>query len=166
MNMKSKIVSLITICGSILMTFLSVTSCVPQEFVHLDAIYDPIYHVDTLTFEAWSLGNLVRKNTAVFYPTPSNMQNGQYDELPILRYEGGRSISTEEVFTSLSSEYDSVRFTRSSDGASTITYRHDEGALEEQRYFFKRVAWSCEPDDDGYEGSRTYTFNLTEDMFK
>lgn len=163
--MKNNIISSITIVGSILMILLSAVSCVPQEFVGLNATYNPIYHIDTLTFEAWSLGNLVRKNTVVFYQTSSNIQNGQYEEIPILRYEGGRNVSTEAVFTSLSSEYDSVRFTRSSDGASTITYRHDEDASEEQCSFFKRVAWSCEPDDNGYEGSRTYTLNLTDDMF-
>ena len=76
------------------------------------------------------------------------------------------SASIENAFTYLSTEYDSVRFTRSSDGAATITYRHDENASNAQRYFFTREAWTCSPDDEGYDGTRTYTLILTEEMFR
>ena len=161
--MKSKHFLLKSIGISIIfVAMLSIASCQPKESVRYNASYSPGNTVETITFEAWSLGNLVRQNTAVFYPTPTE---GQNEEIPIYVYHGVKSVSMEEAFLSLTTEYDSVRFTRSSDGASTITFRHDDNATEGQRFFFKREAWTCSPDDEGYEGSRTYTLKLTDDMF-
>lgn len=151
---------------AVLLVTLTIASCKPRVPVEFKAVYNPTIAIDTITFEGWSLGNLVKKNTAVFYPTPSSIQNGQYEELPIFIYEGIGNVSTQDAFRILSSDYDSVRFIRSSDGASTITYCHDENATENQRLFFKREAWTCNPDDEGYVGTRTYTFKLTDDMFK
>ena len=80
---------------------------------------------------------------------------------------GGPSvaISVEQAFASLCNDYDSVKLTRRSDGASTITYRHDENATDAQRYFFTREAWSCTPEGET-EKDRTYTLILKEEMFK
>lgn len=150
---------------AVLFVTLTIVSCKPRVPVEFKAVYNPTIAIDTVTFEGWSLGNLVKKNTAVFYPTPSNIQNGQYEELPIFIYEGIGNVSSQDAFRFLSSDYDSVRFTRSSDAASTITYCHDENATENQCFFFKRESWTCNPDAEGYEGTRTYTFNLTDDMF-
>lgn len=75
------------------------------------------------------------------------------------------AISEESAFTQLMSDYDSVRITRSSDNASTITYRHDENASDAQRYFFTREAWSCDPEGETQK-DRTYTLILTEEMFR
>jgi hypothetical protein len=63
------------------------------------------------------------------------------------------------------SDYDSVRLTRRSDNASTITYHHNENATNAQRYFFTREAWKCDPEGET-EKDRTYTLILTEDMFE
>lgn len=57
------------------------------------------------------------------------------------------------------SDYDSVMLTRSSDGATSIVFRHDENATEEQRYFFTREAWHCDPEGET-EKDRTYTLIL------
>ena len=80
---------------------------------------------------------------------------------------GGPSvaISVEQAFASLCNDYDSVKLTRRSDGASTITYRHDENATDAQRYFFTCEAWSCTPEGET-EKDRTYTLILKEEMFK
>ena len=80
---------------------------------------------------------------------------------------GGPSvaISVEQAFASLCNDYDSVKLTRCSDGASTITYRHDENATDAQRYFFTREAWNCTPEGET-EKDRTYTLILKEEMFK
>ena len=75
------------------------------------------------------------------------------------------SISEENAFTSLISQYDSIKIIRKSDGASTITYHNGDNATDEQRYFFTRDAWICSPDIEGYEGDRTYTLKLTDGMF-
>lgn len=138
------------------------TSCQPKESVRYYASYSPSNSVDTITFEAWSLGNLVRQNTVVFYPTPTE---GQYEEIPIYIYHGGKSVPTEVAFLSLSTEYDSVRFSRSSDGAATITYSYIENATDAQRYFFTRDAWKCDPEGEELK-SRTYAFILKDEMFK
>ena len=138
------------------------TSCQPTESVRYYASYSPSNSVDTITFEAWSWGNLVRQNTVVFYPTPTE---GQYEEIPIYVYHGGKSIPTEVAFLSLSTEYDSVRFSRRSDDGTTITYRHDENATDAQRYFFTRDAWKCDPEGEELK-SRTYAFILKDEMFK
>lgn len=74
------------------------------------------------------------------------------------------SVSTEQAFAQLMADYDSVKITRKSDGASTITYRHDENATEAQCYFFTHDAWNCNPEGEELK-SRTYTFKLTNDMF-
>ena len=71
------------------------------------------------------------------------------------------TITEEESFLKLCNDYDSVRLSRRSDGASTITYRHDENATEEQRYFFTREAWQCDPEGETLQ-ARIYTFILPE----
>ena len=92
------------------------TSCQPKESVRFNASYSPSLSVDTITFEAWSLGKLVKQNSVAFYPSPSDGQDNQSQELPIYIYHGVRGVPTEVVFLALTTEYDSVRFTRSSDG--------------------------------------------------
>ena len=164
-NRKFRFGTLLVFSAAMTFTVSFMTSCTPKVPVRFMATYTPTSSVDTVTFEAWSLGELVRDHFAVFYPTPQNEQDGQYEELPIYHYTGVGSVSIENAFTYLSTEYDSVRFTRSSDGLSTITYRHDENASDAQCYFFTREAWTCSPDDEGYEGTRTYTLKLTDDMF-
>ena len=138
------------------------TSCQPKESVRYNATYTPGNTVDTITFEAWSLGQLVRQNSAVFYPTPTE---GQNEEIPVYVYHGVKGVPTELAFNSLSLEYDSVRFSRSSDGAATITYSYIEHATDAQRYFFTREAWKCDPEGEELK-SRTYTFILKDEMFK
>ena len=165
-NRKFRFGTLLVFLAAMTFTVSFMTSCTPKVPVRFMATYTPTSSVDTVTFEAWSLGELVRDHFAVFYPTPQNEQDGQYEELPIYHYTGVGSVSTEDAFTYLSTEYDSVRFTRSSDGLSTITYRHDENASDAQRYFFTREAWKCSPDDEGYDGVRTYTLILKGEMFE
>ena len=138
------------------------TSCQPKESVRYNATYTPGNTVDTITFEAWSLGHLVRQNTAVFYPTPTE---GQNEEIPVYVYHGVKGVPTEVAFNALSLEYDSVRFSRSSDGATTITFSYIENATDAQRYFFTREAWKCDPEGENMK-SRTYTLILTEEMFE
>lgn len=41
----------------------------------------------------------------------------------------------------------------------TFVFRHDENATEEQRYFFTREAWHCDPEGET-EKDRTYTLIL------
>ena len=141
------------------------TSCQPKESVRFNASYSPSLSVDTITFEAWSLGKLVKQNSVAFYPTPSDGQDNQSQELPIYIYHGVRGVPTEVVFLALTTEYDSVRFTRSSDGASTITYSYIENATDVQRHFFTREAWQCDPEGEELK-SRTYTLILKDEMFK
>jgi len=161
-NRKFKSRTLLVFLAAMISLLFVATSCQPKESVRYYASYSPSNSVDTITFEAWSLGNLVRQNTAVFYPTPTE---GQNEEIPIYVYHGVRGVPTEVVFNALSLEYDSVRFSRSSDGATTITYSYIENATDAQRYFFTREAWKCDPEGEELK-SRTYTFILKDEMFK
>ena len=162
-NKKSNSKTLLVLFAAMVFTFPFVaTSCQPKESVRYNATYTPSNTVDTITFEAWSLGNLVRQNTAVFYPTPTE---GQNEEIPVYVYHGVRGVPTEVAFLALTTEYDSVKFTRSSDGATTITYSYIENATDAQRYFFTREAWQCTPEGEELK-SRTYTFILKDEMFK
>ena len=120
---------------------------------------------DTLVLTGWNGTN------EVCYTSPYASNSGDvFDKTTISSFRAGGGSSTtvteEQAFTQLMSDYDSVRITRSSDGLSTITYRHDENASDAQRYFFTREAWTCSPDDEGYDGTRTYMLNLTDEMFK
>lgn len=122
---------------------------------------------DTITLIGWSNAY---QNGVTNYTTPYTTNAGiQMEKVSISSFNAGGgphvSVTNEQAFTQLMSDFDSVRITRSSDGASTIIYRHDDNATESQRFFFKREAWTCSPDDEGYEGSRTYTLKLTDDMF-
>jgi len=119
---------------------------------------------DTLVLIGWNGTN------EVCYTTPYTSNSGEvFDKTTIssLRVGGGASttVTEEQAFTQLMSDFDSVRITRSSDGLSTITYRHDENAMEEQRYFFMREVWSCKPEGETRK-DRTYTLILTEEMFR
>ena len=164
--MKTKVLSLLSISASIIiMAMLLSASCQPMVYIEYNATYRPVNNLDTVTFEGWSCGNLVRQNTEVFYVVQSDGHNNHDEMIPIFVYDGVRSVETDVAFYYLAVEYDSVRFTRSSDGASTITYRHDDNESEAQRYFFTREAWDCSPEGEELK-DRTYTFKLTDEMFR
>ena len=119
---------------------------------------------DTLVLTGWNGTN------EVCYTSPYTSNSGDvFDKTTISSFRAGGGSSTtvteEQAFTQLMSDFDSVRITRSSDGAATITYRHDENASFAQRYFFTREAWSCDPEGETQK-DRTYTLILTEEMFK
>ena len=119
---------------------------------------------DTLVLTGWSGTN------EVCYMSPNASHSGDaFDKTTIssLSTGGGPSttISEEQAFAKLMSDFDSVKIIRRSDGASTLTYRHDENATEEQRYFFTREAWICDPEEET-EKDRIYTLILMEEMFK
>ena len=119
---------------------------------------------DTIVLTGWSGTNEEQ------YTSPYTSNSGEvFDKTTISSFNAGGGSSTtvteEQAFTQLMSDFDSVRITRSSDGASTITYRHDENASDAQLYFFKREAWSCKPDGETQK-DRAYTLILLEEMFK
>ena len=119
---------------------------------------------DTLMLIGWNGTN------EVCYTSPYASNSGDaFDKTTISSFKAGGGSSTtvteEQAFTQLMSDYDSVSITRSSDGLSTITYRHDENASDAQRYFFTREAWSCKPEGETQK-DRTYTLILTEEMFR
>lgn len=119
---------------------------------------------DTLVLTGWSGTNEV----CYMSPYTSN-SGGVFDKTTISSLGAGGSSSTiiteEQAFAKLMSDFDSVKIIRRSDGASTITYRHDENATDEQRYFFTREAWKCDPEGE-MEKDRTYTLILKEEMFR
>ena len=137
------------------------TSC---EYM-VDVDFEIAHHGnDTIVLTGWSGTNKVQ------YTSPYTSNSGDvFDKTTISSFSAGGGSSTtvteEQAFTQLLSDFDSVRITRSSDGASTITYRHDENASDAQRYFFKREAWSCKPDGETQK-DRTYMLILTEEMFR
>ena len=113
---------------------------------------------DTLVLVGWNGANEVR------YVSPYISNSGDVHESPTISsigVIGGRHIfvTEEQAFTQLMSDFDSVMLTRSSDGATSIVFRHDENATEEQRYFFTREAWICNPEGE-MSKSRTYTLIL------
>lgn len=113
---------------------------------------------DTLVLIGWNGANKVR------YSSPYTSNSGDVHESPIISsygVSGGPyiNVTEEQAFTQLMSDFDSVMLTRSSDGASTIVFRHDENATEEQRYFFTREAWRCDPEGET-EKDRSYTLIL------
>ena len=119
---------------------------------------------DTLVLTGWNGTN------EVCYTSPYTSNSGEVlNKTTISSFSTGGGPSTtvteEQAFAKLVSDFDSVRITRSSDGASTITYRHDENASDAQRYFFTRVAWSCKPEGETQK-DRTYSLILTEEMFR
>lgn len=119
---------------------------------------------DTLMLTGWNGTN------EVCYTCPYASNSGDvFDKTTISSFRAGGGSSTtiteEQAFTQLMSDFDSVRIARSSDGASTITFRHDENASDAQRYFFTREAWSCKPEGKTQK-DRTYTLILTEEMFR
>ena len=135
----------------------SMTSC--EYFVEVDFQIAREGN-DTLVLIGWNGANEVR------YSSPYISNSGNVYESPTISsfgIMGGRHIyiTEEQAFTQLMSDYDSVMLTRSSDGASTIVFRHDENATDEQRYFFTREAWRCDPEGETEEG-RTYTLILPE----
>ena len=118
---------------------------------------------DTLVLTGWNGTN------EVCYTRPYTSNSGDvFDKTTISSFRAGGGSSTtvteEQAFMQLMSDYDSVRITRRSDNKSTITYRHDEDASDAQRYFFTREAWKCDPEGEELK-SRTYTLILTEEMF-
>ena len=118
---------------------------------------------DTLLLTGWSGTNEVK------YTSPYTSNSGDvFDNTTISSFRAGggssTSVTEEQAFTQLMSDFDSVRISRSSDGASTITYRHDENATDAQRYFFTREAWNCDPEGET-EKDRTYTLILKDEMF-
>ena len=119
---------------------------------------------DTLLLTGWSGTNEVQ------YASPYTSNSGDvFDKTTISSFRAGggssTSVTEEQAFTQLMSDVDSVKISRRSDGASTITYRHDENATDAQRYFFTREAWKCDPEGEELK-SRTYTFILKDEMFK
>lgn len=150
----------------VLLVLLSALFSACEHFVDVDFVIKGMKN-DTITLIGWSdaYQNGVTNNT-----TPYTTNAGsQMEKVSISSFNAGGGanvyVTNEQAFTQLMSDFDSVRITRSSDGASTIAFRHDDNATEGQRFFFKREAWTCSPDDEGYEGSRTYTLKLTDDMF-
>ena len=118
---------------------------------------------DTLVLTGWNGTN------EVCYMSPYASNSGDvFDKTTISSFRAGggssTSVTEEQAFTQLMLDFDSVRISRRSDGASTITYRHDENATDAQRYFFTREAWSCDPEGEELK-SRTYTFILKDEMF-
>ena len=146
------------------MTF-TLTSC--EYFVD---VYFNVEHPtnDTIDFTGWQ-GTGVVNMTTPYTNRPGQEWEQTMDHVTVSMAGamGGPSvaISEEQAFASLCNDYDSVKLTRRSDGASTIIYRHDENASDAQRYFFTREAWSCDPEGETQK-DRTYTLILTEDMFK
>lgn len=123
---------------------------------------------DTIDFSGWQ-GTEVVNMTTPYTNQPSQEWEQTIDHVTVSMFGviGGRSvaISEEQAFAQLMSDFDSVKLNRRSDGASTLIYRHDENASEEQRYFFTREAWKCDPEGET-EKDRTFTLILTEEMFK
>jgi hypothetical protein len=157
-NKKFRFGTLLVIMAA--MTF-SMTSC--EYMVNVDF---KIAHNgnDTLVLKGWDGAN------EVCYTSPYASNSGDvFGKTTISSFRAGGGSSTivteEQAFTQLMSDYDSVRITRRSDNASTITYRHDENASDAQRYFFTREAWQCDPEGEELK-SRTYTFILKDEMFK
>ncbi|MCR4847628.1 MAG: hypothetical protein K5920_02095 [Bacteroidales bacterium] len=145
--------------------FFSMTSC--DYFVEVGFNIESPEN-DTIDFNGWQGTGVVNMTT------PYTNQSGQeweqtMDQITVSMFGvmGGRSvaISEEQAFAKLMSDFDSVKIIRRSDGASTITYRHDENATDEQRYFFTREAWKCDPEGET-EKDRIYTLILTEEMFR
>ena len=145
------------------MTF-TLTSC--EYFVDVDFnVENPAN--DTIDFIGWR-DDSERRMTTPYTNQPGEVWEAKMEHVTVslLGAHGGPyvAISEEQAFTQLMSDYDSVRITRRSDNASTITYRHDENASGAQRYFFTREAWSCDPKGETQK-DRTYTLILTEEMF-
>jgi len=141
------------------------TSC--EYFVDVDFnVANPAN--DTIDFIGWR-DNTERRMTTPYTNLPGEEWETKMDHVTVslLGAHGGPyvAISEEQAFTQLMSDYDSVRLTRRSDNASTITYHHNENATNAQRYFFTREAWKCDPEGET-EKDRTYTLILTEDMFE
>lgn len=114
---------------------------------------------DTLVLIGWNGEKEVR------YSSPYTSNSGDVHESPTISsygVSGGPNIlvTEEQAFTQLMSDFDSVMLIHSSDGAASIVFRHDENATEEQRYFFTREAWRCDPEGET-EKSRTYMLSLT-----
>ena len=124
---------------------------------------------DALEMTGWSGTNEVCYTSPYQCNSDSLLDNELVDKTTIssLSTGGGPSttITDEQAFAKLMSDFDSVKIFRRSDGASTIIYRHDENATEEQRYFFTREAWKCDPEGET-EKDRIYTLILTEEMFR
>lgn len=122
---------------------------------------------DTIDFVGWQ-GTGVVNMTTPYTNRPGQEWEQTMDHVTVsfVGSMGGPSvaISVEQAFASLCNDYDSVMLTRRSDGASTITYRHDENATDAQRYFFTREAWKCDPEGET-EKDRNYTLILTKEMF-
>lgn len=113
---------------------------------------------DTLVLIGWYGANEVR------YSSPYTSNSGDVHKSPTISSYGVAGgpyiyVTEDQAFTNLMSDYDSVMLTRSSDGATSIVFRHDENATEEQRYFFTREAWKCDPEGET-EKDRTYTLIL------
>ena len=134
-------------------------ACVPQKAAYFKVDYAT--ESDTIRVECWETGRLMGDYTSKPYITSTGKD---YAVIGIYSYrDSPQMFSEENAFHFLCVRYDSVRFTRLSDNAATITYRHDENATEAQRYFFTREAWTRDP-----EGKNvwTYHFHLTDDMFQ
>lgn len=142
------------------------TSCEYFVDVDFEVATEP---QDTLVIKRWGYSYNGRCDTIPYTNQSGKIWEQTVTEIKLcmLHTMGGPSvsISEENAFTSLISQYDSIKIIRKSDGASTITYHNGDNATDEQRYFFTRDAWICSPDIEGYEGDRTYTLKLTDDMF-
>lgn len=158
--MKNRFCKLL-VFTALVVTLTSLTSC--EYFVNVEfEIADN--GNDTLKFTGWQGTNIVCR-TCPFTSDSGDVLH--YRAVSYIFASGGPSVSVSEelAFDKLMYDYDSVMLSRSSDGASTIIFRHDENATDEQRYFFMREAWQCNPEGET-EKDRTYTLILKEEMFE
>lgn len=121
---------------------------------------------DTLIVQRWGPDNSI--DTIPYTNSPGtswqHTVNSIHVSMPSAMGGPFTTIPEESAFATLIHDIDSIKIIRKSDGAFTITYRHDDNATEAQRYFFTRVAWDCDPPCEELK-KRTYTFILTDDMF-
>ncbi len=152
--------------GILVFFSMMLTSC--EYFVDVDFVIATTPQ-DTLVIQRWGPSYEGRCDTIPFTNMPGETFEEVFTNLgvcPITNMGGPSvSVSTDQAFATLMAEYDSVRIIRKSDGASTITYRHDENATEAQRLFFRPEAWNCSPEGEELK-SRTYSFKITDDMFR
>ena len=113
---------------------------------------------DTIMIECWKNGHLNRDNTSKPFITSAGEK---YVRIGFFAYDDDVDMFSEEnAFHYMCIAFDSVKFTRLSDNAQTLTYRHDEDASETQLLFFKKDAWERQESGDFF-----YTFHLSDDMF-
>ena len=77
-------------------------------------------------------------------------------------------LSWDEAMRLLKDNVANVKITRKSDNKS-ISYRHEENATEQEKFFFTKDAWVI-TDDESYDDEglvrRDYTFFVTDELFE